>query len=230
MSKGIGIVYLLILALIIVAIIYIIPEVEWHAPQVDIKIESQYIGLKPFDVEIKDKGKGLKEVSILLVNERGQIELINKIYQLPTNEDKITIALDPKAHGLKDGPAEIKVVAEDGSRLKLFSGNKTEVNRKVILDLEAPKVEVLTADQYINHGGSGLAIYKASEDSVKSGVKVGDYFFPGYKGNFIEPNAYLAFFAFPFNMTSDQKLAVISEDAAGNSKEVVFSHNLKGVV
>ncbi len=230
MSKGRGIFYLLILALIIVAIIYIIPEVEWHAPQVDIKIESQYIGLKPFDVEIKDKGKGLKEVSILLVNERGQIELINKIYQLPTNEDKITIALDPKAHGLKDGPAEIKVVAEDGSRLKLFSGNKTEVNRKVILDLEAPKVEVLTADQYINHGGSGLAIYKASEDSVKSGVKVGDYFFPGYKGYFTDPNAFLAFFAFPFNMPSDQKLTVISEDAAGNSKEVVFSHNLKGVV
>lgn len=230
MSKGRGIVYLLILALIIVAIIYIIPEVEWHSPQVDIMIDSQYIGLRPFDVEIKDKGKGLKEVSILLVNERGQIELINKIYQLPTNEDKITINLDPKAHGLKDGPAEIKVVAEDGSRLKLFSGNKTEVNRKVILDLEAPKVEVLTADQYINHGGSGLAIYKASEDSVKSGVKVGDYFFPGYKGYFTDPNTYLAFFAFPFNMPSDQKLTVISEDAAGNSKKVVFSHNLKGVV
>jgi murein DD-endopeptidase MepM/ murein hydrolase activator NlpD len=221
--------YLVIFALIIAAVLYVIPEIEWHPPDVDIKLSSQYVGLRPFDVEIKDKGKGLKRVSIVLIDEHGESTLIEKNYPPSLKEDVIQIKIEPKKLGIKDGPAEIRVMAEDGSHLKLFKGNKTTVSKKVTIDTTPPRVEVMSREHYINFGGSGLVIYKASPDAVRSGVKIGAYFFPGYKGYFKNPDAYMAFFAYPYNVSPDTKIVVVAEDAAGNSKEAGFFYRLKNI-
>jgi len=219
--------YIVIIAFVIGAFLYVIPQFEWYSPTVNIKLDSEYVGLRPFDVEIKDKGKGLKRVSIVLVDENGESKLIDKDYPLTVNEDTIEVKLDPKRLGIKGGPAEIRVMAEDKSHLKLFVGNKTAVSKKVIIDVTPPKLEVLSREHYINHGGSGLVIYKASEDAVICGVKVGDYFFPGHKGYFKDPDVYMAFFAFPYNVDRSARVAVVAEDAAGNSKEAGFFYVLK---
>ena len=52
--------FFVIVILLVGAIIYVYPEIEWHPPKIDIKLDSDYVGLKPFDIKIKDKGKGLK--------------------------------------------------------------------------------------------------------------------------------------------------------------------------
>jgi murein DD-endopeptidase MepM/ murein hydrolase activator NlpD len=219
--------YIVVIAFIMGFILYVIPQFEWHSPTVDIKLDSDYVGLRPFSVEVRDRGKGLKRVSIVLLDEHGESSLIEKDYPPTVNEDRIEVRLDPKRLGIKDGPAEIRVMAEDRSHLKLFVGNKTAVGRKVRIDITPPKLEVLSRDHYINHGGSGLVIYRASEDTVKSGVKVGDYFFPGHKGYFKDPNIHMAFFAFPYNLDGSAKVAVTAEDAAGNSREAGFFYLLK---
>jgi murein DD-endopeptidase MepM/ murein hydrolase activator NlpD len=219
--------YLIIIAFIVGAILYIIPELEWHSPTVNIKLDSEYVGLRPFDIEIKDRGKGLKKVSIVLVDEQGEFPLVARDYPEPVKEETIQIKLDPKKLGTKGGPAEIRVAVEDRSHLKLFVGNKTNVVKKVTIDVAPPRVEVMSREHYINHGGSGLLIYKASGDTTTSGVKVGDYFFLGHKGYFKNPDVYMAFFAFPYNVSSDTKVAVVAEDAAGNSKEASFFYKLK---
>lgn len=222
--------YLIIFGLIIGAILYIIPELEWHSPTVDIKLDSQYVGLRPFDIEIKDRGKGLKNVSILLVDQDGEFPLAVKDYSESVKEDVIQIKLDRKKIGTKGGPAEIRVAVEDKSNLKLFVGNKTNFVKKVIIDVTPPTVEVMSREHYINHGGSGLLIYRASEDTVTSGVKVGDYFFSGHKGYYKNPDIYMAFFAYPYNASADTNVVVLAEDTAGNSKEAGFSYRLKNTV
>ncbi len=219
--------YLIVFGLIIGAILYIIPELEWHAPTVDIKLDSEYVGLRPFDIELKDRGKGLKKVSIVLADPQGELPLAVKDYPEPVKEDVFQIKLDPKKLGSKGGPAEIRVAAEDRSHLKLFVGNKTFVVKKVVIDVTPPRVEVISREHYINHGGSGLVIYKASEDSVASGVKVGDYLFPGHRGYFKNPDVYMAFFAYPYNVSADTNVIVFAEDAAGNSKETGLYFRLK---
>ena len=222
--------YFIVIVLFVGAVIYIYPEIEWHPPQIDIKLASDYVGLKPFNVQIKDKGKGLKRVTISLKDENGKSILADKVYDSPVKEDTFTIELDPKEMGLKDGPAELAVSAEDRSHLKLFRGNKTDVIKKIKIDLVPPKAEILSGDQYINHGGSAVVIYKTSEDVTRSGVELGEYFFPGHRGYFEDQNIYLAFFAFPYTLSPGDNISLIAEDAAGNTKTVNIPHKLKNVI
>ncbi len=220
---------LLILVLIIGGVIYIYPHIEWSSPEVDIKLDSEDVGIRPFDIVISEKGKGLKSVFVVLTTEAGESALINKAYPEGVMRDNITVTIDPGRLGIKGGPAELKVTAEDRSRLKIFSGNKTVVSKNINLDLVPPAVDILSTDNYINHGGSGLVIYKTSPDVVKSGVVVGDYFFPGYKGNFEEDDVYLSFFAYPYNVEPDANIILIAEDGAGNQKTAGISYRLKNI-
>ncbi len=219
-------IFLVIVAFVVGGAVFIVPRFDWHAPTVNLKLNSDFIGLRPFNAEIKDEGRGLKRVSIVLTNQQGEYPLIEEDYPNPVHEKDITIALDPKKLGIKEGPATIRVTAIDGA---FFRGNKTTVSKNVTIDFTPPTVEVISGEQYINLGGSGLVIYKASSDTVKSGVKIGDYFFHGYKGYFKNPDVYMTFFAYPYNLPSDAKAVVVAEDAAGNSREVGFSYRLKNV-
>lgn len=219
--------YLLLLVLIIGGLILIIPRFEWHSPTVDIKLDSEYIGLRPFDVEIKDKGKGLKRVSIVLTTELGEHPLVEEDYSQPVMEKNFNIALDPKKFNIEEGDATIRVTALDRSYWGFFRGNKTTLNKNVKIDLTPPRAEIFSREHYINFGGSGIVVYKTSQDAVKSGVKIGDYFFPGYKGYFKNPDVYLAVFAYPYNLPPDERVVVVAEDAAGNSKEAGFFYILK---
>ncbi|MER3446591.1 MAG: hypothetical protein C4291_06985 [Candidatus Dadabacteria bacterium] len=219
--------YLVLFAVIIGGVVFFIPRFEWYPPTVNLKLDSNFIGLRPFSVEVKDKGSGLKRVSVV-INEGGtEYPFIEEDYSMPVKEKNITIALDPKKVGIKEGPATISITAIDRSLWRFFRGNKTTVIKNVTIDVTPPRLEVAGREYYINFGGSGLVIYKASSDTVKSGVKVGDYFFPGYKGYFKDPNIYLAFFAYPYNVSPDARPVVVAEDEAGNSKEVGFSYRLK---
>ncbi|HEX9666174.1 MAG TPA: M23 family metallopeptidase [Thermodesulfobacteriota bacterium] len=222
--------YFIVIVLLVGAMIYVYPEIEWHPPKIDIKLDSDYVGLKPFDIQIKDKGKGLKKVVISLKDENGESTLVDKGYDSPVKEDTITIELDPKKMGIKDGPAELVVSAEDRSRLRFFHGNRANEIKKIKIDLVPPKAEIVSGDQYINHGGSGLVIYKASEDVSRSGVEDGEYFFPGHGGYFEDPNIYLAFFAFPYTLSPEDGISLIAEDEAGNTKRVSIPHRLKNVI
>jgi murein DD-endopeptidase MepM/ murein hydrolase activator NlpD len=221
--------YIVLLVLIIGGFIYVYPEIEWSSPEVLVKLESENLGTQPFDIEVLDSGKGLKNVTVLLAGDHGESILVNKNYPEGVKGDKITVKLDPKKLGIKGGAAELKVSAEDRSRLKIFSGNKTIVNKKVNLDLVPPKLEVISTEHYINHGGSGFVVYRVSPDTAKSGVFIADYFFPGYKGNFKDEDVYLAFFAYPHDVKADENIQIFAQDQAGNQKSTSLFYRLKDV-
>ena len=220
---------LLILALIVGGFIYIYPNIEWHSPEVNLKLDTDYLGTKPFDIEMSDKGKGLKSITVKLSNESGETTLFEKTYPDGVMADRVTVTADPVRLGIKEGPAELKVTVKDGSKLKFFSGNKTEIKKKVSVDLEPPAANLISTDHNINHGGSHLVIYKTSPDAVKSGVQVGEYFFPGYKSDFLEDNVYFAFFAYPYNVPAGETITLVAEDAAGNQKTASVPYRLKTI-
>ncbi|MEW6143716.1 MAG: M23 family metallopeptidase [Thermodesulfobacteriota bacterium] len=220
---------LLILILIIGGAVYIYPDVEWHSPEIDIKLDSGDVGVKPFDIAVSDKGKGLKNVSVLLVNQDGETVVIDRDYPEGVKGDTLNIKIDAKKLGIKNGPAELRVTAVDYSKLRFFSGNKTVASRNINLDLVPPAADLLSTENYINHGGSALVVYKASPDVVKSGVTIGGYFFPGFKGDFAEDDVYLVFFAYPYNVPPGEKITLVAEDGAGNSKSANVPYTLKDV-
>ena len=221
--------FIFVIILIVGGILFIYPEIEWSSPEINVQLDSQDVGIKPFEVEITDKGKGLKKASVIFRNAGGDTILVDKTYPEGVKSDLVSVSIDPSSTGLKGGEGELIVTAEDRSRLKIFSGNKSSVNMKVNLDLVPPILSLISTEHYINHGGSGLVVYKASADTVKSGVYVGDNFFPGYKGYFPDKDVYLAFFAYPYNVEPDTAVTIIAEDRAGNDKTQSLSYRLKNI-
>ena len=76
----------------------------------------------------------------------------------------------------------------------------------------------------------GVIVYKASADSATTGVKMGDYFFPGFAGQVkSHPEYFLALFAHPYNAPPDARPTLVATDKAGNTREMRLTYELKNV-
>ena len=202
-------------------------QFEWHAPVVRVEPERSTLGRRPFVVQVHDRGKGLAFVSIKLVMDGESSPIHFQEFESAVNAAGITVKLDPKQHKLKDGPGFLNVTAADRSYWSFFRGNKTTFERPVTVDFKPPTVEVISEDRYITQGGTGLVTYKTSPDTERSGVRIGDYFFPGYKGHLADRGVSLAFFSHPYNVSVKERAMVFAEDHAGNTRESALVYNVR---
>jgi murein DD-endopeptidase MepM/ murein hydrolase activator NlpD len=206
----------------------LIPNFEWHKPHVKLVPDTDTIGLAPLEIEINERGTGLKSVTVTLSAGGAEQSLFAQQYDPPVMQAKVTVT-SSKLTGIKEGPAMFRVSARDRSWWNFFRGNQTVIERNINIDITPPTVELVADDAYVNFGGCGLVVYKASADTVKSGVKIGNYFFPGYKGHTKDPNSYIVFFAHPYNVSPDEKAVLMATDKAGNSREQRLAYILKDV-
>jgi len=222
-------IYIIVLILIMLGLFYIYPAIEWSSPEIDLGLNSEYLGVEPFDIEVRDQGTGLKNVSVVLKSEAGESVLFSKNYPPGVKGDNIEITLDPKKIGSQGGRVELVVTAEDHSNIKIFSGNKSTLTKQLTLDLKPPEIELVSTEQYINHGGSGLVVYRTSPDVTQSGVIVEDYYFPGYRAGLGDENVFYAFFAYPYDVEPGQNIFVAAVDEAGNKKQIGLAYNLRNI-
>jgi murein DD-endopeptidase MepM/ murein hydrolase activator NlpD len=230
--RGIGfsrnIIYLALIGLFIAGGYFTVPKFEWHKPQIKITPDSDAIGLAPIEIQINERGSGLKSVSVTLSTGGAETPLITEQYDEPTMQKNITL-VSSKLTGIKEGPAVFRVSARDRSLWSFFRGNEGVVQKNVTIDITPPTIELIADDPYINFGGCALIVYKPSADAVNSGVKIGDYFFPGYKGQTKDPNTHIAFFAHPYNVPEEEKAVLVAADKAGNARQMKLSYTLKDV-
>ena len=227
---GIGIVVAILLIGVGAGAYFLVPRFEWHKPQIKITPDVDAIGLAPLEVEVTEQGSGLKSFSVNLNAGGTDYPLANEQYDQPVMQKKFTVALSSKLTGLKEGPATLRVSAKDRSLWNFFRGNENLIQKNVTIDITPPTLELIADDRYVNFGGVGLIVYKPAPDTVKSGVKIGNYFFPGYKGQIKEHSDYfLAFFAHPYNIEPDQRATLIATDKAGNTREMKLVYELKNV-
>ncbi len=145
------------------------------------------------------------------------------------SEKKIAVAL-AKVSGVKEGPAVLHVTARDASLWHFFAGNEAVLDKNFTIDITPPTLELVADDRYVNFGGVGAIVYKASADTATSGVKIGDYFFPGFPGQVKDhPDHFLALFAHPYNAPPDARPALVATDKAGNTRELRLAYELKNV-
>jgi hypothetical protein len=223
--------FVIVLALAVLAAGYwTVPRFEWHKPEIKITPDTETIGLAPIEIAVNERGSGLKSFNVVLSSGGTEHALASDEYQEPVAETKFTVQLSAKLVGLKEGPAVLRVSARDRSLWNLFRGNESVVQKNLTIDITPPTLELIADDRYINFGGVGLIVYKPAPDTVKSGVKIGSYFFPGYKGQ-IKDHAdyYLAFFAHPYNVAASEKASLVATDKAGNTREMKLVYELKGV-
>jgi murein DD-endopeptidase MepM/ murein hydrolase activator NlpD len=204
------------------------PRFERSAPQIRLP-ESDVVGVSPLELTIADAGAGLKSVAATLSAGGSEYTLVSEQYDQPATEKKFTVAFT-KLAGLKEGPAVLRVTARDGSLWGFFKGNETVIQKNLTIDVTPPVLELIADDRYVNFGGVGAIVYKASADATTSGVKIGNYFFPGFKGQIKDqPDYLLALFAHPYNVPADVKAMLVASDMAGNSRQMALVYELKNV-
>jgi murein DD-endopeptidase MepM/ murein hydrolase activator NlpD len=227
---GRGIVYFILLVLVGAGIYYVVPRFEWHKPQIKITPDTDSLGLTPLEIEVTEQGTGLKSFSAVLNSGGTDFPLVSEQFDTPVMQKKYTVALSGKMSGLKEGPAVLRVNAKDRSLWSFFRGNETVLQKNVTVDVTPPTLELIADDRYVNFGGVGLIVYKPSPDTVTTGIKIGQYFFPGYKGQIKEhPDYYLAFFAHPYNVDPDVRATLVASDKASNTREMKLVYELKNV-
>jgi murein DD-endopeptidase MepM/ murein hydrolase activator NlpD len=222
-----------ILVILVVGIVaggyYLAPRFEREAPLITLTPDSDVVGQAPISIGVTDRGAGLKSVTATLSAGGTEHPLAAEVYASPVGEKKISIAL-AKLAGIKEGPAVLRVRAQDGSLWKFFRGNETVLQKELTIDITPPTLELVAEDRYINFGGAGAIVYKASADTASSGVRVGEHFFPGHKGQAKgQPDHFVALFAHPYNAPAGARAALIATDKAGNTREMPLAYELKNV-
>lgn len=127
---------------------------------------------------------------------------------------------------LQQGQARIVVTASRASFLNLRQLSAT-VSRDVQVQLEPPRISVVSTTHYINHGGSEMVVYRATPPDVKSGVRVGDIEYPGYPASgagvsSTDPALKVAFFALLHDQDLHAPIVAFARDDAGNEARASF--------
>jgi murein DD-endopeptidase MepM/ murein hydrolase activator NlpD len=208
---------------------YLAPRFERQAPQIQLP-GVDVLGLAPMEIVVADSGAGLKSISATLSAGGAELTLASEQYTQPPHEKKIALALQSKPAGLKEGPAVLRVIARDASLWNFFNGNETVVQKNFTIDLTPPTIELIADDRYVNFGGVGVIVYKASADAATSGIKLGTHYFPGFQGQIKgHPDYFLAYFAHAYDVPADAKAHLVATDKAGNTREMALAYELKDV-
>jgi len=224
---------LLLVSIVVIGLLaggwYLWPRFEREAPQIRLTPDADVLGQAPLEIVVSDQGTGLKSVSATLSIGGSEQTVAAEQYAQPAGEKKITVLVS-QLKGVKDGPAVLRVSARDRSWWNYFNGNETVFQKNLAIDTTPPTVDLIADDRYVNFGGVGVIVYKASADTAKSGVRLGDYFFPGYPGQIKDhPDHFIAFFAHPWNAPADAKAVLLATDKAGNTREMRLVYELKNV-
>ncbi|MBW1952608.1 MAG: M23 family metallopeptidase [Deltaproteobacteria bacterium] len=207
---------------------------DWEAPQVQLTPDLKVLGAKTtFTVKVQDQKSGLKQLRVTLQQSGLVKDIISRDFPSGwlgggrEHRFEVPLTLEPKTLGLKEGPAELIVLARDHSWRNLFNGRETTLSRQLTIDLIPLHISVRSLNHTLNQGGTGLVTYQINKDIKKSGVMVDGRWFTGYPCPGEEPGIYLAFFAVPVEVSQPFPLEVRAIDLVGNEAHQPVIYRLK---
>jgi murein DD-endopeptidase MepM/ murein hydrolase activator NlpD len=229
MKKLLAVLLVIIVAGLAAAGYFFRNRLESDPPQVTLTPATDSLGLKPIEIAVADSGSGLKSVVVTLNAGGAEHQVAAEEFRQPTTDRKFVVDAT-KIAGIKEGPATLRVVARDNSIRNSFKGNETVIEQKLTIDVTPPTLELVADDRYVNFGGVGAIVYKPSADTATSGVKIGERFFPGFKGAIkSHPDNYFVLFAHPYDAPADARATLVATDKAGNTREMRLVYELKNV-
>jgi hypothetical protein len=140
---------------------------------------------------------------------------------------KQTLRIDPAALGLSDGKGLLRITVADGAWRNWWHGNRTDIQREIVIDTKPPVIENLSQQNYVNQGGAGVAVYRLSEPCPSSGVRVGSTFYPGSSGYYADTAVHIAFFALSHQQGTGTEIALEATDAAGNNARARYPYHFR---
>jgi murein DD-endopeptidase MepM/ murein hydrolase activator NlpD len=105
------------------------------------------------------------------------------------------------------------------------------VTQSVTLEVKLDPPALAATSQFVHptQGGAEAIVYEVGPSSVKDGVQVGDWFFPGSSLPSGAPSQRFVLFAVPYDMDMSEdeakaKVKLVAEDVLGNRAEARFVH------
>lgn len=172
---------------------------------------------RPPVLTVEDQGTGLKNVLVSLTQGDKTVELLNSDFPQGTASQPLELNL--QGADLQNGPFSLQVTASDHALLT------NRISQSFVFDYDSrpPAISVLSRAHNLNQGGAGLVLYKVSEEVERSGVEIGELFFPGYLQ---EDGFYACLFAFPYNISRAEFLPrLVAVDKAGNERRTGFYYH-----
>ena len=213
----------------------LITRLEGGKPSIKLDLFSQAIGTsQDLSISVTDTKSGLRKVWIGLLQNNRETILLEKDFPIKglvgrgvKHEETFKVKIDPGKMEIKDGKAILRIFACDFSWRRWFKGNKTYLEKNIIIDTKPPEIDIISRFHNISQGGACLVIYKLSEQCQRNGVCVEENFFPGYSGHFQNKNIFMAFFALNHKQKPGTKIFVKAIDSAGNTSKAGFNYNIK---
>ncbi len=204
---------------------------EGEKPVASLKENGEFIGKKGIvKFTVSDNQSGIKSITLTAAQNDQTKTLYKTAFKRrsykgqagPTKESK-AISFDAKKLGFKDGPVLLTLETSDFSFRGWLKGNTTSITRKIILDTQPPRIQILHSEKYIIPGGSGIAIYRLSDKEARHGVMLNGHFNPGFLIGDGRDDTFITFFGLPYDAKTIKTLAVTAVDRAGNRTVVPFS-------
>uniref|UniRef100_A0A7C4AA15 M23 family metallopeptidase n=1 Tax=Fundidesulfovibrio putealis TaxID=270496 RepID=A0A7C4AA15_9BACT len=197
---------------------------DMTAPNVAVSPDRSSTGLKrEFTLTASDAGSGIKSVKISVLQAQKETTVLQKTYDPAPRQVEEKFLLEQA--GLREGQFDLIVVVSDKSIFNFGAGNTTRTTKTMTLDNRPPVINVLSQAHIIKQGGACAVVYQINKDVERSGVQVGEYFFPGYK---LDSGNYVCMFVFPWNMDPARfQPRLVAEDQAGNERSITFRYQAR---
>ena len=202
------------------------PVISWTAEPLGLGADPVPVGIK-----VTDSGSGLDEVLVRISQNNQPHDLVRKRALGGIKAQDITINIDPKELGLREGKAELQILAFDQS---LWS-NGSRISKSLVIDFLKPRIDVITPQQNGVIGGSELVFYKVVGKSPDSqGVFSDGALYPGFPAKYWDESfkhyddLYVAFFPIPqdFDETKDA-MSLLARDNIGNAATASFNYRTR---
>ena len=188
-----------------------------RAGTVDLLIDAPGGRLSKLDIVLEQGGK---QTPIYTLQQPAGATL----KQAGPDRVQLMAPLTPKeVPDLKSGDARLIVRAER-TALRGFRVLGGETMKTFRVQLEPPRVGVLSTHHYINLGGSEFVVFRATPVEAAAGVRVGERVYPAFPGSAVgitaDPAVRVAVFALLYDQDLNTPISVFATDAAGNTASV----------
>jgi murein DD-endopeptidase MepM/ murein hydrolase activator NlpD len=199
------------------------PAVIGQTGEISVAVVTPGATLQRFDVALNQEGTTTPVFSLTAEN-TAELEVEGDRASITRPAGKKTIAT------LKQGKAEITVTAVRPVLFGLREATAT-ATRSIDVRLSPPQIAVLSSFHYVNHGGSEAVVYRVTPPDAESGVRVGDYEYPGYPASGAgiqngDPALRVAFFALLWDQDLKTPITVFARDAIGNEGSGSFDYRV----
>ncbi len=183
----------------------------------------------PISLEVQDEGRGIRLLEVAWFRSGDRHVVVSETYQSPWSWEQgmtqrslnFSVGTSLPESSISEGAFTLEVRVRDQSDL-WFWENEIFEERSFDLDLTPPQIQVLSAQHYIRQGGAEAILYKVSDDTVASGIQVGEHIFKGYPLPERGEGTHVCLFALGHDQAPETAMLVWAQDAAGNRNQSSF--------